>query len=43
MTTTFLSLLVGMFLAWAVVLFIAANGANYIEHLVKQMKDKGEI
>ena len=40
---TFTYLMVGIFIAWAVALFLTANVAIYIENLVKIMKEEGDI
>ena len=40
---TFAYLLVGLFITWAVGIFIVAKGQNYIEWLVKTMREEGEI
>ena len=40
---TFAYLMVGMFIAWAVVLFLAANVVVYIENLVKTIRAEGDI
>ena len=39
----FAYLMAGMFIAWAVVLFLAAQVENYIEWLVKTMRKDGDI
>ena len=40
---TFAYLLAGLFIAWAIGLFLAAKTANYIETLVNTMKKEGSI
>ena len=40
---TFAYLMIGMFIAWAVGLFLAANVVIYIENLVETMRKEGEI
>jgi len=40
---TLVYILAGLFIAWVVVLFLTAKTANYIESLVRTMREEGEI
>ena len=40
---TFVYLMLGMFFAWLVGIFLVAQVENYIENLVKTMRKEGEI
>jgi len=40
---TLIYLLVGLFIAWVVVLFLTAKTENYIEWLVKTMREEEDI
>jgi hypothetical protein len=40
---TLVYLLAGLFITWAIGLFLAAHTENYIESLVKTMRKDGDI
>ena len=43
MTITYVYLMIGLFIAWLAGIFLVAQVENYIENLVENMREEGEI